>query len=57
MSREKGQITIWLSFSIILLSAGLVCHVLSIPAILEAGGRDGWLSVVAAGPFSCCFYV
>lgn len=57
MSREKGQITIWLSFSIILLSAGLVCHVLSIPAILEAAGRDGWLSVVAAAPFSCCFYV
>lgn len=57
MSREKGQITIWLSFSIILLSAGLVCHVLSIPGILEAAGRDGWLSVVAAGPFSCCFYV
>ncbi|WP_340027389.1 endospore germination permease [Paenibacillus sp. FSL H7-0940] len=55
MSREKGQITIWLSFSIILLSAGLVCHVLSIPGILEAAGRDGWLSVVAAGPFFMLF--
>lgn len=50
MSSGKGQITIWLSYSIILLSAGLVCHVLSIPAILDAAGRDGWLSVFAASP-------
>lgn len=61
MSREKGEITIWLSFSIILLSAGLVCHVLSIPAILDYAGRDGWLSVVAAAPlfllFLCMMFV
>ncbi|SEK83853.1 endospore germination permease [Paenibacillus sp. OK003] len=55
MSREKNEITIWLSFSILLLSAGLVCHVLSIPAILEAAGRDGWLSVVLAAPFFMLF--
>ncbi|WP_017690401.1 endospore germination permease [Paenibacillus sp. PAMC 26794] len=61
MSQEKGQITIWLSFSIILLSAGLVCHVLSIPAILEVAGRDGWLSVMAAAPlfmfFLCMMFI
>lgn len=61
MSQEKGQITIWLSFSIILLSAGLVCHVLSIPAILEEAGRDGWLSVVVAAPlfmlFLCMMFI
>jgi len=55
MSREKNEITIWLSFSILLLSAGLVCHVLSIPAILDAAGRDGWLSVVLAAPFFMLF--
>ncbi|MGF9697349.1 hypothetical protein [Paenibacillus sp. MABNR03] len=42
MSREKGEITIWLSFSIILLSAGLVCHVLSIPAILDQAETAGY---------------
>lgn len=50
-----GQLTIWLSFSIVLLSAGLVCHVLSIPAILDAAGRDGWLSVLFASPFFLLF--
>ncbi|MCK6077920.1 GerAB/ArcD/ProY family transporter [Paenibacillus silvae] len=55
MGQDKGQITIWLSISIILLSAGLVCHVLSIPAILDAAGRDGWLSVLAAAPLFMLF--
>ncbi|MEN1988203.1 MULTISPECIES: GerAB/ArcD/ProY family transporter [Paenibacillus] len=61
MNHSKNQITIWLSFSIILLSAGLVCHVLSISAILETAGRDGWLSVVAAAPlfmlFLCMLFI
>ncbi|MDT0121124.1 endospore germination permease [Paenibacillus sp. RRE4] len=55
MGQEKGQITIWLSISIILLSAGLVCHVLSVPAILDVAGRDGWLSVLAAAPLFLLF--
>lgn len=55
MDQEKGQITIWLSISIILLSAGLVCHVLSVPAILDVAGRDGWLSVLAAAPLFMLF--
>ncbi|PYE47203.1 endospore germination permease [Paenibacillus barcinonensis] len=55
MGQEQGQITIWLSISIILLSAGLVCHVLSIPAILDMAGRDGWLSVLAAAPLFLLF--
>ncbi|THF76384.1 GerAB/ArcD/ProY family transporter [Cohnella fermenti] len=55
MQSGKGSITIWLSFSIILLSAGLVCHVLSIPAVLDAAGRDAWLSNIVAAPFFLLF--
>lgn len=57
MQSSKGHVTIWLSFSIILLSAGLVSHVLSIPAILDAAGRDSWLSVIAAAPLFLIFVV
>lgn len=34
MSRKSGLISIWLAFSILLLSEGLVSHVMSIPLIL-----------------------
>jgi spore germination protein (amino acid permease) len=50
MSRGSGQISIWLAFSILLLSAGLVAHVMAIPLILGIAQRDSWLSVVMAAP-------
>ncbi|PWW01261.1 spore germination protein (amino acid permease) [Paenibacillus cellulosilyticus] len=55
MVADRGKITVWLSYSILLLSAGLVCHVLSIPAILDTAGRDGWLSILAAAPLFLLF--
>ncbi|CAM4425069.1 spore germination protein (amino acid permease) [Paenibacillus endophyticus] len=51
MNRRNGLISIWLSFSILLLSAGLVSHVMSIPLILGVAKRDSWLSVICAAPF------
>lgn len=51
MSRGSGLISIWLSFSILLLSAGLVSHVMSIPLLLGAAQRDAWVSVLVATPF------
>ncbi|RJE88697.1 hypothetical protein D3P07_11960 [Paenibacillus sp. 1011MAR3C5] len=50
MSRGTGKITIWLSFSILILSAGLVSHVMAIPVILGVAGRDSWLAVIASAP-------
>nr|WP_141506280.1 endospore germination permease [Paenibacillus luteus] len=51
MGRASGLISIWLSFTILLLSAGLVSHVMSIPIILGVAHRDSWLSVILAAPF------
>ncbi|WP_138755882.1 endospore germination permease [Paenibacillus sinopodophylli] len=51
MNRKSGLISIWLSFSILLLSVGLVSHVMSIPLILGAAKRDSWLAVISAAPF------
>ncbi|GKU80521.1 endospore germination permease [Paenibacillus sp. L3-i20] len=50
MSRGSTSISIWMSFSIVILSAGLVSHVMSIPVILGISGRDSWLSVIIAAP-------
>ncbi len=55
MSGEKGEITIWLWFWIILLSGGVVCDVLCVGGIVEGGGRDGWLCVVGGGGFFTLF--
>jgi spore germination protein KB len=51
MGRGSGLISIWLSFTILLLSAGLVSHVMTIPIILGVAHRDSWLSVILAAPF------
>nr|WP_197936316.1 endospore germination permease [Paenibacillus sp. GSMTC-2017] len=50
MSRGSSSITIWMSFSVLILSTGLVSHVMSIPVILGISGRDSWLSVIIATP-------
>lgn len=50
MSSGRGQISIWLSFSILILSAGLVSHVMAIPVILGVSGRDSWLAVLVGAP-------
>ncbi|MUT64383.1 endospore germination permease [Paenibacillus sp. NEAU-GSW1] len=55
MNYGDKQISIWLSFSILMLSAGLICHVLAIPAILDAAGRDSWIAIIAAMPFFLLF--
>lgn len=36
---------------LIILSTGLLSHVMLIPDILQAAGRDGWVSVLLAVPF------
>ncbi|KZE45396.1 endospore germination permease [Rossellomorea marisflavi] len=36
---------------LIILSTGLLSHVMLIPDILQAAGRDGWVSVLTAVPF------
>lgn len=51
MSSRSGLIGIWPSFTILLLSAGLVSHVMSIPLILGVAQRDSWLSVIFTAPF------
>ncbi|MFD0589960.1 endospore germination permease [Paenibacillus sp. GCM10027627] len=50
MNKGSGLISIWLSFTILILSAGLVSHVMSIPVILGVAERDSWLSVLVAAP-------
>jgi spore germination protein KB len=51
MGKSSGLIGIWSSFSILLLSAGLVSHVMSIPLILGVAKRDSWISVLFTLPF------
>lgn len=42
-------------FLLLILSTGLLNHVILIPNLLTAAGRDGWLSVIAAYPISILF--
>ncbi|MFD2114364.1 endospore germination permease [Paenibacillus yanchengensis] len=51
MNQNQGNITIWTAFSVLLLSAGLVSHVMIIPVILDVAKRDAWISVLFAAPF------
>jgi len=37
---------------LMILSTGLLNHVILIPNLLTAAGRDSWLSVIAAYPIS-----
>ncbi|MFF2480116.1 endospore germination permease [Paenibacillus sp. NPDC058071] len=48
--KRRGQISIWLAFCILLLSGGLVSHVMAIPLILGAAHRDAWVSTLVAAP-------
>ncbi|UVI28329.1 endospore germination permease [Paenibacillus spongiae] len=50
MHRRRGQISIWLAFSIMLLSGGLVSHVQAIPILLGVAGRDAWVAVLVGTP-------
>lgn len=50
MDTQYGKITIWLAVSIVILSTGLISHVMAIPIILDVAGRDSWLSVIFAAP-------
>ncbi|WP_370223257.1 endospore germination permease [Cytobacillus sp.] len=42
-------------FLLLILSTGLLNHVILIPNLLTAAGRDSWLSVIAAYPLSLFF--
>ncbi|KON88188.1 spore gernimation protein [Sporosarcina globispora] len=42
-------------YLLIILSTGLLNHVILIPNLLSAAGRDSWLSVIAAYPISLFF--
>lgn len=57
MDQQKGNITIWLSISIIILSAGIVAHVMSIPVVLNVAGRDSWVSVFVAAPIFIGWFI
>ncbi|URN95094.1 MAG: endospore germination permease [Candidatus Pristimantibacillus lignocellulolyticus] len=57
MDHQRGNITIWLSISIIILSAGIVAHVMSIPVVLNVAGRDSWVSVIIAAPFFIIWFL
>ncbi|MFX3636361.1 MAG: endospore germination permease [Candidatus Pristimantibacillus sp.] len=50
MSNKSSQISIWLAFSMLLLSGGLVSHVMAIPVILGAAKRDAWISIIISAP-------
>lgn len=51
MDFQRGNISIWLAISTIILSTGLVSHVMALPVILNVAGRDSWVSVLIAAPF------
>lgn len=42
-------------FLMLILSTGLLNHVILIPNLLKAAGRDSWLSVIIAYPISLLF--
>lgn len=43
---KQGKINGLQAFMILMLSAGLMNHVILIPVILDAAGRDAWISVI-----------
>jgi len=47
---QRGGISIWLASSIIILSTGILSHVMALPVILNIAGRDSWVSVIIAAP-------
>lgn len=48
----KPQISFVQSVMILMLSTGLLNHVIIIPILLDAAGRDAWMSIVLAGACS-----
>lgn len=57
MDTQRGNISLWLAIASIILSTGLMSHVMAIPVILNVAGRDSWVSVLIAAPFflAWCF--
>ncbi|MGD6959788.1 GerAB/ArcD/ProY family transporter [Rossellomorea aquimaris] len=49
-SMNKRSIYLIHIFSIIILSSGLMVHVLILPSLLSAGKRDSWISVLLSVP-------
>jgi len=50
MDIQRGNISLWLALSIIILSNGLMAHVIAIPVILNVAGRDSWIAILLAAP-------
>ncbi|WP_210366012.1 endospore germination permease [Bacillus sp. REN3] len=51
MEQKKDEkINVILGLFIIITAAGIVSHVIVIPAILDEAGRDAWISVLLIGP-------
>jgi spore germination protein KB len=46
---EGQKITVLQLFFIILISTGLMNHVIVIPVLLDKSGRDAWIAVLGAG--------
>ncbi|WP_313639970.1 GerAB/ArcD/ProY family transporter, partial [Paenibacillus sp.] len=52
MRKIKTNISFIQSVMIIMLSTGLLNHVIIIPILLDAAKRDAWISVLLAGAFA-----
>lgn len=48
----KGRVmNVFQVFLVLMLSDGLACHVIINPMLLDASGRDAWITAIAAGVF------
>lgn len=50
MDIQRGNISLWLAIASIILSTGLMSHVMAIPVILNVAGRDSWIAAVIVAP-------
>lgn len=50
MDIQRGNISLWLAIASIILSTGLMSHVMAIPVILNVAGRDSWIAGLIVTP-------
>jgi len=51
MSTSSYKMNMFQALMILMLSNGLACHVIVNPMLLDASGRDAWITVISAGAF------
>jgi len=54
---QQGKIMMWAAISIILLSTGLLSHVIVLPILLGVAGRDAWISFIIAAPIFIAWFI